>query len=86
VFVYYPLARSAKIIEILGVSVHSWPLSDYRNQSFYSLRSEALDRFGTKLEQRFTKLEIEEMMIKAGLMEIKFSNHTLYYCAVCIKI
>jgi len=86
VFVYYPLARSAKIMEKLGVSVHSWPLSDYRNQPFYSLRTDALDRFGTKLEKRFTKLEIEEMMIKAGLREIKFSNHTPYYCAVGIKI
>ena len=86
VFVYYPLARSAKIIEKLGFSVHSWPLSDYRNQTFYSLRTDALDRFGTKLEKRFTKLEIEKMMIKAGLMEIKFSDHTPYYCAVGIKI
>ena len=86
VFIYYPLSRSAKIIEKLGFSVHSWPLSDYRNQPFYSLRTDALDRFGTKLEKRFTKSEIEEMMIKSGLSMIKFSNHAPFYCAVGIKI
>jgi len=85
-FIYYPLARSSKIIEKLGVSVHSWPLSDYRNQPFYSLRTDALDRFGTKLERRFTKKEIEEMMIKAGLGTIEFSNHAPFYCAVGIKV
>ena len=84
-FVYYPMARSAKIIDKLGYSIHSWPLSDYRNQSFYSLRTDALDRFGTKLEKRFTKLEVEEMMIKSGLGEIRFSNHPPFYCAVGIK-
>ena len=53
---------------------------------FYSLRTDALDRFGTKLEQRFTKSEIEEMMIKSGLSMIKFSKHAPFYCAVGIKI
>jgi len=85
-FVYYPLARSAKILEKFNISVHSWPLSDYRNQPFYTLRTDALDRFGTKLERRFTKKEIEEMMLKAGLGKIKFSNHAPFYCAVGIKV
>jgi SAM-dependent methyltransferase len=85
VIIYYPLARSAKIVEKFGGSVHSWPLSAYRDQPFYSLRTDALDRFGTKLEKRFTKLEIEAMMENSGLEKIKFSRHTPFYCAVGLK-
>ena len=49
------------------------------------MRTDALDRFGTKLELRYTRNEIEEMMISAGLIEIIFSNSTPYWCAVGIK-
>ena len=67
------------------MDVHSFPLSNYRNKSFYTMRTDALDRFGTKLELRYTRNEIEEMMISAGLIEIIFSNSTPYWCAVGIK-
>ena len=83
--VYFPLARLAKIIKKIGVSVHSWPLSSYRDQSFYSMRTDALDRFGTKLEHRFTKQQIKTMMEKAGLEDIKFSKRTPFWCAVGVK-
>ena len=32
---------------------------------FLMLRNDALDRFGTKLEQRFSKKEISEMIFRA---------------------
>jgi SAM-dependent methyltransferase len=85
IFIYYPLARSSKVAKKFGLTVHSWPLSDYRDQVFYSLITDALDRFGTKLEKRFTKIEVEKMMRKSGLTQIKFSSKTPYYCAVGIK-
>ena len=69
----------------MGFSIHSWPLSAYRNQSFYFMRTDALDRFGTKLEQRFTKDEIEAMMINSGLINITFSMHAPFYCVVGYK-
>jgi len=84
--VYWPLARTARLIEMMGGRVHSFPLSAYRDQSFYFMKTDALDRFGTKLEQRFSKVEIEEMMSAAGLVDIKFSSHTPFYCAVGIKV
>jgi len=84
-FVYWPLARLAHVIELMGFSIHSWPLSAYRNQSFYFMRTDALDRFGTKLEQRFTKEEIEAMMINSGLINITFSMHAPFYCVVGYK-
>ena len=83
--IYWPLARTARIVDGMGGSIHSFPLSAYRDQSFYFMRTDALDRFGTKLEQRFTKREIEKMMIAAGLVDIKFSPHTPFYCAVGFK-
>jgi hypothetical protein len=36
------------------------------------MRTDALDRFGTRLEQRFSKAQIAEMMTKAGLTDIEF--------------
>jgi SAM-dependent methyltransferase len=85
IFIYYPLARSSKVTKLFGFSIHSWPLSDYRDQPFYSLKTDALDRFGTKLEKRFTKKEVENMMKMSGLIQIKFSSKTPFYCAVGIK-
>ncbi len=83
--VYFPLARFSKFLFKIGINVHSFPLSNYRNKSFYTMRTDALDRFGTKLELRYTRNEIEQMMITAGLINIIFSNSTPYWCAVGIK-
>jgi SAM-dependent methyltransferase len=80
--VYWPLSRSARLAEKLGISVQSWPLAYYRNRSYYVLRTDALDRFGTRLEQRFTKTEIESMMRASGLTKIVFSPHAPFWCAV----
>ena len=46
------------------------------------MRTDALDRFGTRLEQRFTKNQIQKMMEVAGLRDIVFSNKVPYWCAV----
>ena len=46
------------------------------------MQNDALDRFGTPLEQRFTKKEIEKMMIDCGLTEIVFSAQTPYWHAI----
>ncbi len=84
-FVYFPLARFSKFVFKIGINVHSFPLSYYRDKSFYTMKTDALDRFGTKLELRYTKNEIEQMMISAGLINIIFSNKSPYWCAVGIK-
>jgi SAM-dependent methyltransferase len=82
--IYYPLARTALVIERAGMSVDSFPLSQYRHRSFYVMRNDALDRFGTRLEKRFTKSEIREMMELAGLENIRFSE-TSFWTAVGTK-
>jgi SAM-dependent methyltransferase len=84
-FVYFPLARASLIAENLGFKVSAIPLSYYRNHSFYTMRTDSRDRFGTPLEQRFTRQKITEMMSAAGLEEIIFSEHAPYWCAVGTK-
>jgi SAM-dependent methyltransferase len=79
---YWPLARFALGLERLGLSPDFLPLSYYRNKSFYTMRTDALDRFGTQLEKRFTRKEIESMMRAAGLDEVKFREAEPYWCAI----
>ena len=85
-FVYFPLARIALVLENLGLNVNNIPLSDYRRKPFYQCKNDALDRFGTRLEHRFSKAEISEMLTNAGCENIKFSENTPYWCCVANKI
>lgn len=80
--VYFPLSRLAYLGEIVGMNVSNFPLSSYRNKGFNTLRTDALDRFGTRLEKRFTKNEIEQMLILAGLENIEFRKEEPFWCAV----
>jgi hypothetical protein len=74
--VYFPLARTAKLLEKRGKNVSNFPLHHYANMPFVMLQNDALDRFGTRLEQRFSKNEITEMLGNAGfdLSTLKFSD------------
>ena len=83
--VYWPLSRAAWLGERLGLSVRSWPLTFYRDLSFYTMRTDALDRFGTRLEHRFTREEIAAMMERAGLGDIRFSPREPFWCAVGVR-
>jgi len=85
IFVYYPLARTAYIAKKMGINTTNFPLVSYSDWSFYTMRTDALDRFGTRLEHRFTQAEIRDMMIDAGLKDIVFSDKKPYWCAVGIK-
>jgi ubiquinone/menaquinone biosynthesis C-methylase UbiE len=80
--IYWPLARFAKLAEFLNFDVKNYPLSIYRNRGFYVMRTDALDRFGTRLEQRFSRVEIQQMMEAAGLERIVFSEKMPFWCAV----
>ena len=79
--VYWPLARAAVIAERLGANIAHLPLGAYRNSSFYTMRTDALDRFGTRLEQRFSRREIEQMMRRADLTNIRFREAEPYWVA-----
>ncbi len=84
--IYYPLARFSLLMDKIGFNVNNFPLSAYRYLSFYSMRTDSLDRFGTKLEKRFSKKEITKLLLDAGLEDIKFSDSNPFWCAVGYKI
>jgi ubiquinone/menaquinone biosynthesis C-methylase UbiE len=81
-FIYLPLSRFALLFEYLGLNVDSFPLSSYRRAGFYVMCTDSLDRFGTRLEHRYSKSQIQTMMELAGLENIVFSNKSPYWCAV----
>jgi SAM-dependent methyltransferase len=79
--VYWPLARAAKYLPVPD----SWPLKFYADRSFYVMRTDALDRFGTKLEKRFTKQQIQMMLEGAGLRDVLFSESDPFWVCVTRK-
>ena len=85
IFVYWPFSRFSKLISYFGINPSFMPLSFYRDSSFYTLRTDSRDRFGTPLEQRFSKKDILNMMNKAGLNRVKFSDEEPYWVAVGFK-
>lgn len=85
VLIYYPLAKLSYFLKKVGFNVSSIPLSQYRNMSFYTMRTDSRDRFGTPLEQRFSRDKIESMMKFAGLSNITFSNNVPFWRAIGYK-
>jgi SAM-dependent methyltransferase len=80
--VYWPAARVSGLLKRGGSNVSGFPLSFYRNHSFYTMRTDALDRFGTRLEQRFTAEEVGRMMDAAGLERVEISPSEPFWCAI----
>ncbi|NJM31900.1 MAG: hypothetical protein HC848_02140, partial [Limnobacter sp.] len=48
-------------------------------------KTDALDRFGTRLEQRFSKKQITAMLHKAGFTQVEFSSQMPYWVCVSYK-
>lgn len=84
VFVYLPLVSLSRFFDWLGMKrfAKKIPLADYSNKAFFVMRNDALDRFGTRLEQRFTRQQVEQMMKISGLAEIVISDGTPYWHGV----
>lgn len=74
--VYFPLAKFAKFLELRNFSVSNFPLSHYRKLPFKVMRNDSLDRFGTRLEKRFSRNDIEILLKQAGFdaETIRFSD------------
>jgi SAM-dependent methyltransferase len=74
--VYWPLARLSKVLSRLGRNTANLPLHHYADMPFVMLANDALDRFGTSLEQRFSRAEITEMLRAADfdLETLRFSE------------
>lgn len=74
--VYWPLARFSKGLSKFGINTSNIPLHHYAEMPYVMLANDALDRFGTTLEQRFSKAEIMQMLSAAGfdVATVKFSK------------
>ncbi|MBX9866416.1 MAG: methyltransferase domain-containing protein [Burkholderiales bacterium] len=84
-FIYLPLIGLSYILKKIFKKSNLWkkiPLSFYVGTSLKVIRNDALDRFGTPLEQRFSKEQVVNMMSKAGLSDIVVSNNMPYWHAI----
>ena len=82
VVVYWPLARLARLVERAGRDPTGVPLFQYRNRSFYVMRNDALDRFGTRLEKRYSREQVRDLLEAAGLRNVTFSDGPPWWVAV----
>ena len=83
-FVYFPLARLARLLRGVGLRAvsDSLPLSFYADLSFATMRNDSLDRFGTKLEKRYTRTEVHQMLEGAELRQVVVSDGQPYWHAI----
>ena len=74
--VYLPLARFSRFQINRGRNISNIPLHHYAEMPFVMLENDALDRFGTRLEQRFNKEEIASMLFVANfdLSTLRYSD------------
>jgi SAM-dependent methyltransferase/uncharacterized protein YbaR (Trm112 family) len=85
--VYWPLARGGAIVERAGAPrlAAKLPLSFYRHLSFATMRNDSLDRFGTQLERRYSRAQMQELMRGAGLVDTRISDSQPYWHGVGSK-
>ena len=79
--VYMPFILWVRMLIFLGFYelAKKMPLYAYHNKAFFIVRNDSLDKFGTSLEQRFSKKEVEQLMANCGLENIVISSGTPYY-------
>jgi hypothetical protein len=72
----------------LGVNTSNIPLHHYADMPFVMLANDALDRFGTSLEQRFIKAEKTEMLRLANfdISTLKFSDDEPFWTFAAKKL
>lgn len=82
--IYWPFARSALVLQRVGLGAFAQmlPLRVYSTLSFRTMRNDSLDRFGTRLEKRFSRRQIASLMTRAGLEDIVISSNPPFWHAV----
>lgn len=86
--IYLPFIYFGKGLKALGFKkfAKKIPLSSYQDKSLFIIRNDSLDRFGTSLEQRFTKDQVREMMEKSGLSNIIIPDGPIFWTALGQKL
>ena len=83
--VYLPLANLCRVLERLGFRIDGIPLSAYRDRSFYTMRTDCLDRFGNHLEHRFTRQQLVDLLKDCGLSDITIPEDEPYWRAIALR-
>ena len=81
-FVYWPMAKFANLLDMAGRDPSWVPLFQYRRRSFYVMRNDSLDRFGTRLEKRYSQQKVRLLLEGAGLENIVFADGPPWWVAV----
>jgi len=84
-FIYLPLAKIALLMNYFQILPKNFPLSYYKNKSFYHMKTDSLDRFGTRIEKRYSKKKINDILTKVGFKKIIFSDKAPFWCVIGIK-
>lgn len=81
VLVYWPLARAARVLDRVGAMrlAAAIPLGFYRDRSLRIMRNDSVDRFGTTLERRFSRVDFTRLAVASGLEEPALSQHPPYW-------
>lgn len=83
--VYAPVVTIGGLLNKIGAVPQAFPLRDYIGKSFYTMRTDALDRFGTRIEKRYSRQDIKLLYEKNGfdISTLVISDTPPYWCAVC---
>ena len=82
--IYWPLARMAAAREVrpaaalMAAQILPPPL-------LYVMRTDNFDKFCTRLEKRFTRAQITDMLRVAGFEDIRFSDTEPFWVALAFK-
>lgn len=78
--VYFPLARvSHHVSRVSRGLANAMPLSFYRELSFRTMLNDSLDRFGTRVEGRYTREAFVALLRAAGLRDIGVSDRPPFW-------
>ena len=77
-FVYLPISKFGYLFAKIGFNTKNFPLIYYSDKPFYFMRNDSLDRFRTKLENRYFKKEILEIFNNSGFIDVQFSDRKPY--------
>ena len=83
-FIYYPFAKINKLLDLYKFKSRL-PLDFYKDKSFYMMRTDSLDRFGTKLEHRFSKKRIIQILNKSNFEKVSFLDSQPFWTIICYK-
>ena len=83
--VYWPVSRFYHLLKFIGRHPQNFPLSYYSDKKLSVLKTDALDRFGTRLENRFTRQEIHAFLTENNFTDIHFKDGEPYWTVIAKK-